>query len=98
MPKYLIERDIPGIGAKSPRDLQAISVKSCQVLQSLPPGIQWQQSYVLGDKLFCVYVSPNEDLIRQHAEKGAFPLSAIYEVDAIIDPSAAEGRLYCKHG
>jgi hypothetical protein len=98
MPKYLIERDIPGIGAKSPRDLQAISLKSCQVLENLPPDIQWQHSFVLEDKLFCVYVSPNEELIREHAKKGAFPLSAIYEVNAIIDPAAAEGQLYCKHG
>lgn len=96
MPKYLIERDIPGIQQMSSRDLQAISLKSRKVLESIGPQIQWQNSYVMDDKLYCVYLSPNEDLIREHAQKGEFPISNIREVKAIIDPTTAEGYIFEK--
>lgn len=97
MPKYLIERDIPGIQQMSSRDLQAISLKSKKILEHLGPQIQWQNSYVMNDKLFCIYVSPNEEMIRQHAQKGEFPVSAINEVKAIIDPTTADGYIFDKH-
>lgn len=97
MPKYLIERHIPGIQNLTSRDLQAISLKSRNVMESMGPKIQWQNSYVMDDKLYCVYISANEDLIREHAQKGAFPVSSIHEVKAIIDPTTADGCLYVKH-
>ncbi len=91
MPKYVIERDIPGAGALSPADLQAVSQKSCGVLQDLGPSIQWQHSYVTDDKLYCVYIAPNEALIREHARLGGFPADRISRVRRIIDPTTAEG-------
>ncbi len=90
MPKYLIEREIPGAGNLSPQDLQAISQKSCDVLQKLGPQIQWVQSYVTGDKIYCVYVAPNEELIREHARQGGFPANRISEIKTMIDPTTAE--------
>ncbi len=96
MPKYLIERDIPGIQNMSSRDLQAISLKSKKVLEHIGPQIQWQSSYVMDDKLYCVYVSADETLIRDHAQKGEFPISNIREVRAIIDPTTAEGYIFEK--
>jgi hypothetical protein len=90
MPRYVIERDIPGAGSLSPDELRAISQKSCGVLDKLGPQVQWVHSYVTGDKVYCVYIAPNEDLIRQHAEQGGFPANRISEVKSIIDPVTAE--------
>ena len=90
MPKYVIEREIPGAGNMSSQELQAASQKSCSVLQNLGPQIQWQQSYVTGDKLYCMYIAPNEEMIREHASQGGFPANRISEIKAIIDPTTAE--------
>lgn len=90
MPKYVIERDIPKIGDATPQDLMAISQKSCAVLDELGTKIQWIHSYVTGDKIYCVYHSENEDLIREHAKRGGFPANRISEVRAIIDPASSE--------
>lgn len=90
MPKYLIERDIPGAGNLSPEELQGISQKSCGVLRGLGPEIQWVQSYVTGNKITCVYIAPSEDLVREHARQGGFPADRVLEVKGIIDPTTAE--------
>ena len=90
MPKYVIERDIPGAGKLSAAELKAISQKSCSVLGELGPQIQWQQSYVTGDKVYCVYIAPNEELVREHASRGGFPANRISEVVTVIDPVTAE--------
>ncbi len=90
MPKYVIEREIPGAGKLSTQELQAISQKSCGVLQKLGPQIQWVESYVTGDKIYCVYISPNEDMIREHARQGGFPANRVSEIKRMIDPTTAE--------
>lgn len=90
MPKYVIERNIPGAGKLSPQELQAISQKSCGVLRELGPQIQWLQSYVTGDKVYCIYIAPNEELVREHARQGGFPADRISEVKSVIDPTTAE--------
>ena len=90
MPKYVIEREIPGAGKLSGEQLQAISQKSCAVLSNLGPRIQWVESYVMDDKIHCVYIAPNEDLIREHARQGGFPANRISEVRTVIDPTTAE--------
>lgn len=90
MPKYVIERELPGAGDLSPQDLQAVSQKSCTVLQSLGPQIQWVQSYVTGDKIYCIYIAPSEDMIRAHAQQGGFPANRISEIKSVIDPTTAE--------
>jgi len=90
MPKYLIERQASGIGNLSERGLQALSLKSNRVLEEMGPKIQWLHSFVSDDQLCCVYISPNEDMIRDHAERGQFPLTRITEVKTIIDPTTAE--------
>ena len=90
MPKYIIEREIPGAGTLTPEDLQGISQKSCGVLRNLGPQIQWVESYVTDDKVYCVYIAPNEALIRQHAEQGGFPANSIRQVRSRIDPTTAE--------
>lgn len=90
MPKYVIERELPGAGKLSTADLQAISQKSCGVLSQLGPRIQWVQSYVTDDKIYCVYIAPNEELIRQHAQDGGFPANVIAEIKTVIDPTTAE--------
>jgi hypothetical protein len=90
MPKFVIERDLPGAGALVSSDLQAISQKSCAVLRDLGPQIQWIHSYVTDDKIYCVYQSPDEATIRRHAELGGFPANRISQVKRIIDPSTAE--------
>jgi len=90
MPKYIIERDIPQAGNLSAAELQAISRKSCGILQDLGPQIQWVQSYVTSDKIFCVYIAPNEETVRKHARQGGFPADAILAVRTIIDPTTAE--------
>lgn len=87
MPKYLIEREIPGAGKLSAQDLHAISQKSCGVLEKMGPRIQWIQSYVVDDKIYCVYIAPNEKMVRDHAQQGGFPANRISEVKAIIDPT-----------
>ena len=91
MPKYLIERELPGAGKLSPADLKAISQKSCGVLNALGPQIQWVQSHVTDDKIYCVYIAPTADLVRQHAEQGGFPANRIAEIKVAIDPTTAEG-------
>lgn len=90
MPKYVIERNIPGAGKLSPQELQAISQKSCGVLRELGPQIQWLQSYVTGDKVYCIYIAPNEELVREHARQGGFPADRISEIKSVIDPTTAE--------
>jgi hypothetical protein len=90
MPKYVIEREIPGAGNLSPAQLQAISQTSCGVLRKLGPEIQWLHSYVTGDKIYCIYIAPNEQLVREHASQGGFPANSIAEVKSIIDPTTAE--------
>jgi hypothetical protein len=90
MPKYIIEREIPGAGKLTPAELQSISQKSCGVLRNMGPQIQWVQSYVTGDKVYCVYNAPDEASIRAHAEQGGFPANRISRVTGIIDPTTAE--------
>ena len=90
MPKFVIEREIPGAGQLSPEELQAISQKSCGVLQQLGPQIQWVQSYVTDDKVYCVYIAPDADAVRKHAEMGEFPANSISKVLSIIDPTTAD--------
>jgi len=90
MPKYVIEREIPGAGKLSATELQGISAKSCSVLQKLGPSIQWVQSYVTDDKIYCVYIAPNEAMVREHAKQGGFPASKVSEVREMIDPTTAE--------
>jgi len=92
MPKYVIEREIPGAGNMSAQDLQAVSQKSCSVLQNLGPQIQWLHSYVTGDKIYCVYIAPNEDMIREDASQGGFPANRISAIKTVIDPTTAEGQ------
>lgn len=89
MPKYVIEREIPGAGKFGAEQLKAISQKSCSVLQKLGPQIQWVESYVTDDKVYCVYIAPSEQLIREHAKQGGFPANRISEVKGIIDPTTA---------
>jgi hypothetical protein len=90
MPKYLIERKIPGAGQMTPGQLQVISQKSCGVLSELGSAIQWQHSYVTGDTIHCVYIAPNEDMVREHARKGGFPADRVMQVATVIDPTTAE--------
>ena len=90
MPKYVIERDIPGAGKLTAEDLQGISQKSCGVLRKMGPQIQWVQSYVTDDKVYCIYIAPDEAAIREHARQGGFPANRISQVREIIDPTTAE--------
>ena len=90
MPKYLIEREIPGAGKLSPQELKGISQKSCSVLSKMGPQIQWLESYVTGDKVYCVYIAPNEKMVREHARQGGFPANRVSEVASVIDPTTAE--------
>ena len=92
MPRYVIEREIPNAGKLSPAELKSISQKSCGVLSKLGPQIQWVQSYVTDDKVYCVYIAPSEDMIRAHAQQGGFPANKISEIKTIIDPTTAEGK------
>jgi hypothetical protein len=87
MPKYVIERDIPALGDFTPEQLGEASRKSCNVLQKLSPRVQWIQSYVTQDKLYCIYIATNEELVREHARLGGFPANRISEVKTIIDPT-----------
>ncbi|WP_332019966.1 DUF4242 domain-containing protein [Kaistella sp.] len=90
MPKYVIEREIPGAGNLSPEELKAISQKSCGVINQMGPQIQWVQSYVTNDKVYCIYNAPNEDTIREHAAQGGFPANSVSKITSIIDPVTAE--------
>jgi hypothetical protein len=90
MPKYVIERNIPGAGKMSEADLKAVSQKSCSVLHKLGPEIQWLQSYVTDDKLYCIYIAPNEAMVREHATQGGFPANSVAAVRTVIDPTTAE--------
>jgi hypothetical protein len=91
MPKYVIEREIAEAGKLSAQELAAISQKSCGVLSKMGPQIQWLESYVTDDKVYCVYIAPDEQMVREHAEQGGFPANRISEVRSIIDPTTAEG-------
>lgn len=90
MPKYVIEREIPGAGKLTAQQLNAISQKSCSVLKGLGPQIQWLESYVTDDKIYCVYIAPNEAMVREHAKQGGFPANRVSEVRRMIDPTTAE--------
>ena len=90
MPKFVIERNLPGAGKLPAGELQAISQKSCGVLQSMGPSIQWVQSFVTDDKIYCVYLAPDERAVRQHAQKGGFPADSVARVRSVIDPTTAE--------
>jgi hypothetical protein len=90
MPKYLIEREIPGAGDFSSDELHAISQKSCGVLREMGPQIQWVESYVTGDRVYCVYIAPDEASVREHAERGGFPADRVSEIKRVIDPTTAE--------
>jgi hypothetical protein len=90
MPKFLIEREIPGAARLSPQELQAISQRSCSVLRDMGPQIQWLHSYVTGDKIYCLYIAPDEAAVREHAAKGDFPANRISRIETVIDPTTAE--------
>jgi hypothetical protein len=90
MPKFVIEREIPGAGKLTPEQLHAISQKSCGVLESMGPRIQWLQSFVTDDKIYCIYIAPDEETVRQHAQQGGFPANSIARVRSVIDPTTSE--------
>ena len=90
MPKFVIEREIPGAGSLTAAQLQAISQKSCGVLREMGPQIQWVHSYVTGDKIYCIYIAPNEEMVREHASQGGFPANRVSEITTVIDPTTAE--------
>ena len=90
MPKFVIEREIPGAGSLSGEELKAISQTSCGVLEKMGPQIQWLESYVTADKVYCVYIAPNEEMVREHARQGGFPANKVSEIKSIIDPTTAE--------
>lgn len=90
MPKFVIERELPNAGKLTEQELQSISAKSCEVLSHLGTGIQWQESFVTDNKIYCVYIAPNEELIRQHAEQGGFPINSVAAVRRVIDPTTAQ--------
>jgi hypothetical protein len=90
MPKYVIEREIPGAGSLTPEQLKGISQTSCGVLQNMGPEINWVHSYVTGDKIYCVYIAPNEEMVREHAMKGGFPANSVARVMTMIDPTTSE--------
>ena len=90
MPKFVIEREIPGAGKLTPEQLQAISQKSCGVLKSMGPQIQWLQSYVTDDKIYCIYIAPDEATVREHARQGGFPANSVAQVRSMIDPTSSE--------
>jgi hypothetical protein len=90
MPKFVIEREIPGAGKLTPEQLRAISQKSCGVLQSMGPQIQWLQSFVTDNKIYCIYIAPDEETVRQHAQQGGFPANSIARVRSVIDPTTSE--------
>ncbi|MFM8641186.1 MAG: DUF4242 domain-containing protein [Planctomycetota bacterium] len=95
MPKFVIEREIPGDGRLSPAELQAISQKSCGVLRGMGPRIQWLHSYVTDDKVYCVYLAPDEATVREHASQGGFPANRVSRVTTVIDPASADAPAPC---
>ncbi|MEP6731118.1 MAG: DUF4242 domain-containing protein [bacterium] len=98
MPKFLIERELPGAGNLSDEELQAISRKSCEVIRTMAPDVQWIQSYVTDDKIYCIYIAKDADLVRQHAKCGGFPANVVSEIRAGIDPTTAEGGTIARPG
>jgi len=90
MPKYVIEREIPGAGKLTATEVKGIAAKSCSVLRELGPSIQWVESYVTEDKIYCVYIAPDEALIREHARKGGFPANRVSQIKTVMDPTTAE--------
>ena len=90
MPKFVIERELPGAGSLTPQELNAISQKSCGVLSKMGPQIQWVHSYVTQDKIYCIYIAPDEKAVREHANQGGFPANRVSEIKAMIDPTTAE--------
>jgi hypothetical protein len=90
MPKFIIEREIPGVGASTAEAMQAVSQTSCNVLREMGPQIQWVESFVTDDKIYCVYIADSEDLVREHANRGGFPANSVTEVKRMIDPTTAE--------
>lgn len=90
MPKYVIEREVPGVGKMSPAELSTLSQKSCNVLNEMGPQIQWVQSYVTDNKIYCVYIAPNEEMIREHAQRGGFPANQVTQIRSVIDPTTSE--------
>lgn len=92
MPKYIIEREIPNAGKLSADELQGVAQKSCSVLRNMGPQIQWVESFVTDNKVYCVYISPNEEMIRKHAQEGGFPANKISEIRRMIDPTTSEKR------
>ena len=90
MPKYLIERELPGAGQLTPDQLHGLSQKSCSVLKNLGPQIKWLHSYVTDDKIYCVYIAPDAEMIREHARQGGFPANSVSEIKTVIDPTTAE--------
>ena len=90
MPKFVIERDLPGAGKLSPAEMQGIAQKSCAVLRELGPSVQWLQSYVTADKIYCVYIAPDEAAVRKHAQMGGFPANRVSRVMTVIDPTTSE--------
>ena len=90
MPKYIVERELPGAGQMNSAQLTAVAQKSCDVLRDMGPEIQWRESYITANKIYCVYIAPNPALIRQHAKAGQFPITSVEEVKSVIDPTTAE--------
>lgn len=90
MPKYVIERELPNAGKLSDEDLRSISAKSCDVLHNMGPAIQWQESFVTDNKIYCVYIAESEDLVREHAKRGDFPINSVAAVHRVIDPTTSE--------
>ena len=90
MPKYVIEREIEGVGGSSLEDFKGAAQTSCSVLREMGPEIQWLHSYVVDDKIYCIYIAPNEDMIKEHAQKGGFPVNKISKIHTILDPTTAE--------
>ena len=90
MPKFVIERELPGAGNLSAQELQAVSQKSCDVLRNMGPQIQWVESYVTNDKVYCIYIAPDEQMIQEHARQGGFPANRVSEIKSVIDPTTAE--------
>ncbi len=90
VPKYVIERDIPGVGKFTAEQLQGIAIKSCSVLDGLGPKIQWLHSFVTDDKIYCIYIAPSEEIVREHARQGGFPANRVSQVRSVIDPTTAE--------
>lgn len=93
MPKYVIEREIPDAGKMTAQQLQAVAQKSCDVLRAMGPEVQWRESYVTDNKIYCVYIAPNEDAVREHAKRGGFPANRVSEVRAVIDPTTSETQV-----